>query len=49
MIMKKKDILLYESFNKKMKDKAAPLKGLLIGTRFRNEYLSLQKINDKEK
>jgi hypothetical protein len=46
-----KDILLYKSFNQKMKDKAAPLKevGLLIATRFRDEYLNLQKINDKEK
>ena len=46
-----KDILLYNLFNQKMKDRAAPLKevGLLIATRFRNEYLNLQKINDKEK
>jgi len=45
-----KDILLYDSFNKKMKDKAAPLKevGLLIGTRFRDEFINLVKMNDKE-
>ena len=43
-------LLLYDSFNNKMKDKSAPLKevGLLLGTRFRDEYINLQKINDRE-
>jgi hypothetical protein len=46
-----KDILLYDSFSQKMRDKAAPLKevGLLISTRFLTEYINLQKINDSEK
>lgn len=44
------DLLLYKDFYIKMKDKSAPLKevGLLIGTRFYEECIELQKLNKKE-